>query len=120
MFFRNNRPVFCQIAEEIERKIFGGQFKLGQKLPSIRELGIKLGVNPNTIVRVYEELERKGLIFTESTSGKFVIADGEKIEALKRQYIMERTDEFLAEINEINANVDEIIKRINGDGKGGV
>ena len=112
MYFKNNRPVFYQIADDIERKIYGGEYALGQKLPSIRELGLTLGVNPNTIVHVYDELESRGLIITESTSGKYVVSDEKKIEELKRKYLEERNREFLSDIKEINLSVDELILKI--------
>ena len=112
MYFKNNRPIFFQIAEDIERKIYGGEYKAGQKLPSIRELGVSLGVNPNTIVHVYEELERRGIIYTESTSGKFVIDDEKKLRELKSEYIEKKTREFLSEMKDIGATKNEVADHI--------
>ena len=115
MYFKNNRPIFFQIAEDIERKIYGGEYKAGQKLPSIRELGLSLGVNPNTVVRVYEELESRGLVRTESTSGKFVIDDEKKINELKDGYIGRKTREFVTEMKELGVSERDLLKAMKGE-----
>ena len=108
MNFKSNAPVYFQIAEEIEKKIFRGEYRLGQKLPSIRELGVALGVNPNTIVRVYDELEKRGIVYTESTSGNFVTRDEEKIQRLKKEFLTEKTKEFVSEMISASLTPSEI------------
>ncbi len=70
--FHNNAPIFIQIMEEIKRRIATGELKSGDKVPPVRELALKAGVNPNTMQKALSELEREGVLYSERTSGRFV------------------------------------------------
>ena len=52
--------------------IVSKELKAGEKLPSVRDMGIKYSVNPNTIQRTYSELEREGILETRRGQGTFV------------------------------------------------
>lgn len=80
--FQNNSPVYLQMADILESAIVSGTFKPGDRLPSVRELALQSRTNPNTVSKALNELERKGLIETRRTSGKFVCLNDE---ALKKQ-----------------------------------
>jgi len=69
-------PVYLQIVEGVRHAIVRGVYRAGEAVPSVRELGIKLGVNPNTVQRAYEALEREGLIESRRGLGMFVAAKG--------------------------------------------
>ena len=71
MDFDTNLPIYLQIMTEIKRLIITGTYKPSQKIPSVRELAIDYGVNPNTVQRALSELEREGLVASERTSGRF-------------------------------------------------
>ena len=64
--------IYEQITEEYARFIRLGALRAGEKLPSVRELAMRLGVNPNTVDRAYGELEKGGLIMTIPKKGAFV------------------------------------------------
>ena len=64
--------IYEQITEEYARFIRLGALRAGEKLPSVRELAMRLGVNPNTVDRAYGELEKRGLITTIPKKGAFV------------------------------------------------
>ena len=68
----SNIPVYEQIINAIERDIMLGSMKENDKLPSVRELANSLEVNPNTVQKVYAELNNRGVIFTVASSGAFV------------------------------------------------
>ena len=72
-------PIYIQIKRHIEMKIISGILKGGQRMPSVREYANELKVNPNTIQRVYFELENDKLIKTQRGIGKFVTEDKEII-----------------------------------------
>ncbi len=69
-------PVFLQIADHIRRAVAAGVYRSGDAIPSLRAMAIKLVVNPNTVQRAYEQLEREGLILARKGLGMFVTADG--------------------------------------------
>ena len=56
----SGRPIYLQIVERLELSIVSGQFKPGDKVPSVRELAVEAGVNPNTMQKAMVELERQG------------------------------------------------------------
>lgn len=72
MDFRSNEPIYLQIAQKIKAKIVSGEFKSEEKLPSIRELSYLLQVNPNTVSRSIQQLEREGVVETRRGVGSFV------------------------------------------------
>lgn len=65
-------PVSEQISEGIRFAVATGQVAAGDKLPSVRGLAKELLVNPNTVAKVYRDLEREGIVRTRSGSGVFV------------------------------------------------
>ena len=70
--YRDIRPLYAQITDEIRQQISGGVLVQGDKLPSVRELAVELSINPNTIQRAYRQLEMDGWICTVSGKGCFV------------------------------------------------
>lgn len=70
-----NRPICPQICEQLCLRIAGGVYAPGEKLLSVREIAVAAGVNPNTVQRSLEELERKGILYSVRGSGWFVEED---------------------------------------------
>ena len=64
MNFQANYPIYLQIAEDIKRRIVIGELKAGDKLPSNAELALAYQVNPNTVQRIYRQLEAEGISYT--------------------------------------------------------
>ncbi len=81
--FKKDRPIYTQIIEQIELSVVSGQWKPGERLPSVRDLAADASVNPNTMQRALAELERDGLLFTVRTNGRFITEDEEMIRKLK-------------------------------------
>lgn len=69
-------PIYEQIIETICGSIASGVFRRGENLPSIRSLALELVVNPNTVQRAYQEMERLGLVRTRKGLGMFVADNG--------------------------------------------
>lgn len=65
-------PIYAQLVEQIRKAIAGRQLQVGEQLPTVRQLAVELRINPNTVARVYAELERLGLITTMRGRGTFV------------------------------------------------
>ncbi len=75
MQFRENKAIYLQIAEYIGENILLEKWKPDDKVSSVRELAITLEVNPNTVMRTYEMLQSKGVIYNKRGIGFFVAED---------------------------------------------
>lgn len=89
-----------------------GEISGGDKLPSVREFSKELKVNPNTIQRAYQELEREELVFTQRGMGTFVTEDIEIIKMLKKNMATNVVNNFLMEMKKLGFNSNEIIEII--------
>lgn len=69
---RSGVPIWIQIRRRLVYLITSGRFARGERLPSVRELSVQMGVNYNTINKVYQDLERDGYIFTKRGKGTYV------------------------------------------------
>ena len=58
--YRDGRPIYEQVKDDLRRLVVTGAMQPGEKLPSVRELAVSLAINPNTIQRAYRELESEG------------------------------------------------------------
>ncbi len=68
----NVLPLYEQLKMGIRQRVSGGEFSVGERLPGIREMAEHLGVNKNTVLRVYKELEAEGLLQIERGGGAYV------------------------------------------------
>lgn len=69
---RSTLPIYEQIVEQMKMLIAKGAIQPGEKIPSVRELSATLFINPNTVSKAYQELERQGVIHTIRGKGTFV------------------------------------------------
>jgi DNA-binding transcriptional regulator YhcF (GntR family) len=109
MNFKDNLPIYIQIMNLIKKRIILGELKEGEKLPSVREMSTELKVNPNTIQRSYQELERENLVSTQRGTGSFVTEDMNIINELKKNMANNIVEGFLKEMKSIGFNPSEII-----------
>ena len=94
----SGKPVYEQIIEGMERNILMGIYPEGSVLPSLRELSVTLGINPNTIQKSYAELIRRGVIIPSPGSGTYVAPDAkERIRAAAAEKIS-MLEELVAEL----------------------
>lgn len=112
MNFESNIPIYLQIMKEIKRLIITNIYSPSQKVPSVRELAVEFGVNPNTVQRALSELEREGLLVSERTSGRFISNDENLISVLKKSVIDEKIDTFIKEIKQYGCDEDHILENI--------
>ena len=71
MEFDQHKPIYLQIADSICERILTGQWPEGDRIPSVRECGIALEVNPNTVARSYDELSQDGIIHNKRISSLY-------------------------------------------------
>ena len=98
MNFSDDKPIWRQIYELIAMRVLSTEWAEGSRIVSVRELASEVGVNPNTVMRSYENLERDGIIFNRRGIG-FFVSEGavEHIRSLERQKFM---DEELPKLQE--------------------
>ena len=70
--YRDARPIYEQVADDIEELALRGALPADTQLPSVRQFAMELSINPNTIQRAYGELERRGVIYAAKGRGNFV------------------------------------------------
>jgi DNA-binding transcriptional regulator YhcF (GntR family) len=97
----DGRPIYTQLVERIQMQIVSGQYKPGDKLPSVRELAATAAVNPNTMQRAFAELEGSGLIITQRTNGRNVTEDAGLIEEVRQKLAKENTVEFFGKMQQL-------------------
>ena len=90
--FRSDLPIYTQLVDRIKQDIVSGVLPPGEKLNSVRDLAAEAGVNPNTMQRALQELERDGLLYTQRTSGRYVTDDIATIQRCKEHLAKEQID----------------------------
>lgn len=114
MEFQNGKSIFLQIADTITEKVVSGEFAAGEKIPSVRELAAEMGVNPNTIMRTYSELQAMNIIENQRGIGYFVNPDAQKIilQGKKKEFFQKVLPEFLKQAALLGISADELKKHI--------
>ncbi|MGE5561393.1 MAG: GntR family transcriptional regulator [Chloroflexota bacterium] len=104
-------PIYRQIFDQVRQAVAGGTLRPGDRLPSVRDLAIELAVNPNTIAKAYQELERGGVIETPRGRGSF-IADASpglsRTERLRR--LAPALERLAAEAYHLGVSDEELLK----------
>ena len=115
-------PIFEQIVDQVVFHIASGGLEVGDLIPSVRELGTRLTVHPNTVAKAYQDLERQGVVATKRGRGMEVTAEAPAVCRAKRQEIVRgRIREALREAassalspEDIRQLVEEELTRVNG------
>ena len=105
----SDRPIFLQIIEIMQLSIVSGKYAPGDKLPSVRELATEEAVNPNTMQKALQELERSGLVYSKRTSGRFITEDLNMIEEIKSTLAREKIETFLQSMKSLGFDREETI-----------
>ena len=108
--FDNNIPIYVQIVDYLKTYIIRGEFKSGERLPSVRDLAALFKVNPNTMQKALGELENIKLIYTERTNGKYVTTDKNLINKIKNDYAKELSDKYFSGMKDIGFSKNDTIK----------
>lgn len=106
--FKDGVPIYTQIVDQMTMRIASGAYAPGDKLPSVRDLALDAGVNPNTMQRALAELERQKLVHSERTSGRFVTSDVRVLTGLHEALSKKSFDEFADSLRKIGLSDAEI------------
>lgn len=110
--FNNNQPIYAQIVQRLCRQVVRGELKAGEKLPSVREMAVRTGVNPNTIQRVYGELERQEVAETRRGLGTFITENEPRLRHLREELKSEQIGSFIADMKEMGFGPEEIVEGV--------
>jgi len=124
MEFRNGKSIALQIADNLSEKILDGTLMEEGRIPSVRELATEMGVNPNTIVRTYAELQSKDIISNQRGIGYFVTKDARQIinDWRRQEFFENDLPQFIRQMkvlgisySDLKAPIDNILKELNNE-----
>jgi len=112
MDFDSNIPIYIQIADNICNKILSGALPPGGRIPSVREWGASIGVNPNTVARSYDILVDRGVIYNQRGIGFFVKDDAISVirDTERNKFLKEELPSFIARAELLGININDYIK----------
>ena len=102
-----SRPIYLQIMEEIKKRAVRGTYTAGAQIPSVRDMAREMEVNPNTVARVYMELEREGFIIIRRGQGSFLTDEPEKLDRERTRIGREATQRFIKAIRELGLSEEQ-------------
>lgn len=114
--FNNGMPIYTQLVDKIKLSIASGQLPPGEKLSTVRDLAAEAKVNPNTMQRAFQELEREGLVFSQRSNGRYVTEDVEVIMGAKKALAEQYIQSFMKNMEQLGYTDEEIISLLK-DGK---
>lgn len=118
MEFNNNIPIYMQVMEKIKQDIVSGKLKSGGKMLSSRDYSGRLGINFNTVARVYREMETEGILFTKRGLGTFVTESPELIDSLRHEMAKKQIEAFVNGMKQIGFTKEDMIKFIEMETEG--
>lgn len=110
--FDDRMPIYRQIILKFRQAFVRGDILPGERIPSIREISATLKVNTNTMQRVYQEMERGGLICGKRGTGYFFTEEIKVIKKIRREMAMDSQNRFLEEMRAIGCTDKEIFNEL--------
>lgn len=115
LYYRDARPIYEQVRDNLRRLMVSGAIQEGEKLPSVRSLASNLAINPNTIQRAYESLEAEGYVYSIPGKGSFA-APRTGVDEERRDRLLGQFDSLTAELLYLGVTRDRLIARIREKG----
>jgi GntR family transcriptional regulator len=106
-------PIYRQLRNQLREAVARGQLQPDERLPSVRELSRALVINPNTVARVYTELEREGVLNTRPGLGVFVARPkAELTRKARKERLLQLLDAFLTEAVHLGFSQGEVLESL--------
>ncbi len=110
MEFNDNQAIYMQIADFMCEHILQKKWLEGEKIPSIRDIAVKVEVNPNTALRTFNYLQDQGIIYNKRGIGYFIADQGYKktLELKKKQFIKEELPKMFRLLDLVHLSFEDI------------
>lgn len=108
-------PIYRQLLDQVKQAVVGGVLKPGDRLPSVRDLAVELAINPHTVAKAYQELEREGVITVPRGKGAFIaeLGEGALPPRVEREALLgAAVERLVAEAYRLRFQPDEVLERI--------
>ena len=102
-----SRPIWQQLQEQLTLRIITGEYPMGSRLPSVRDLAAEAGVNPNTMQRALGAMEGTGLLVTNRTAGRYVTEDRARLDAIRLTLARDCMAEYLSKMHTLGYSEEE-------------
>lgn len=114
MDFQQSQPIFLQIADWLSDKVISGEIPPGGQIPSVREIAIATGVNPNTVQRAVERLLMNGIVQSQRGKGNFLTTDAREkiINERKQRFFEQQLPRLAAEMRLLDLPLEQIEKAL--------
>ena len=114
MNFEDHKPIYLQISDTICEKIINNEYAEDDRIPSVREMGALLGVNPNTIMRSYEYLKSIEVIYDKRGVGFFIAPKAKRIvkKIYKEDFIEKELPTLIKKMKLLDIEIDDLKKRL--------
>ena len=109
--YRDSRPIYEQVRDGLRKLMVTGMLRPGDKLPSVRALAVELAINPNTIQRAYEALEREGYVYTVTGRGTFAAVQSD-VGTERRNKLLADFDEAAKELLYLGVSPEQLKQRL--------
>lgn len=107
--YKSRTPIYEQIIENVKTLIVSGVLERDQQLPSVRQLAQELAINPNTIQRAYQELEREGIIYSLKGRGSFVGSSLGELRTVQQAELLAQLETVSRELKQLEVSKEQIL-----------
>ena len=110
MEFNGNKSIYLQICDAIYERILSGELGPDTRIPSVREYGAEIGVNPNTVMRSYEKLTNEGVIYNRRGIGYFISRDALAIvmETMREDFMHNELPQILRKMELLGISFEDL------------
>ena len=105
-------PAYEQIKRAIKLAILSGRWENGKQLMTLREMALKLMVNPNTIIKVYGQLENEGFIYSRPGAGYYVKLDPATFSIGSPEVFREVTEDYISKALQLGYSAEQILREV--------
>jgi DNA-binding transcriptional regulator YhcF (GntR family) len=120
MEFNQPKGIFQQIADQMRDRILDGEWSAGERIPSVRDLAVSVGVNPNTVNKSYQALLDRRIIENQRGLGYFVAADARRriLDEMKAEFVASELPRLFRTMRVLGMNIADLepyFARLNGE-----
>ena len=115
--YRDGRPIYEQVVDEIEHMVVHGVLEPDSQLPSVRQMAAELSINPNTIQRAYSELESRGVIYSVKGKGNFVSPNAAALRERRLRDLQVQITELVRTARELGVSDAQLMEWLKGEGE---